>query len=486
MQADLLANDLIANAPLLILGLGSLVVLLGDLFAKKSIAHYLTQITLIIALFFAFKAICPSCHDTGVKATSSFLNTMFNDRLANLVNLLLIAGTLLVSTFSGKKLSEAGIDSESEYNSLLLISTAGAIVFANASEFITMFIGLETMSMALYCLCASAVQRPTATESGLKYFLLGSFSSAFLLYGMVLLYGLSGSTYYSEITVAINSLAGSTEPAILAFAIGLLIIGLVFKIGLVPFQFWAPDVYQGAPTAVTAYMSCVIKAAAVIASLRVILGVFADSISIWSPAIWLMAVLTLVFANLVALRQRSLKRLLAYSSIGHAGYIAMAFLTPANQGATAAIFYYLVAYTLMTIGAFTVLFLFSSSDQPEADDISNLNGFASNNPFLAAVFSLFLLALAGLPPGMAGMLGKFYIFNSAIKAGYVGLAIIAVLCAAVSCYYYLRVIVAMYFIESDKEVRTVEVSSEAYLVLLVCASLVVILGICPSIVYNLL
>ncbi|MCB0337883.1 MAG: hypothetical protein KDD62_16310, partial [Bdellovibrionales bacterium] len=238
------------------------------------------------------------------------------------------------------------------------------------------------------------------------------------------------------------------------------------------------------PTPITAYMACVIKAAAVTVAMRVFWILFGDYTELWAGAVWLVAVLTMFIANVIALRQRSLKRMLAYSSIAHAGYLAMALLNVDSGGP--AILFYLVVYTLMTMGAFGIVLLVSNRfpDSKSADDITRLNGFAYKNPVLAFMMTIFMLSLAGIPPAMGGMLGKFYIFNAAIEADYVGLAIIGVLCAAIACYYYLRVIVAMYFIEPDNDQPALVVDLGVGGMLALCALAVIGFGLFPSVLYN--
>lgn len=476
MQADILAIS-----PFLCLAIGALIILIIDIFTENDIAKPLGVIFSTGALFFSVSMLCPSCY--GGEFGLAFFDTVYVDKLSYLISALLSFGTLLTILFTSSSLADADIDTPTEYYSLILMSSAGALVFANAAELITLFLGLETMSMGLYCLCASAVNRKSSSESGLKYFLLGSFSSAFLLYGVVLIYGLTASTYYVQIAEVVTSVSGITEPGILAAGIGLIVLGVAFKIGLVPFHFWTPDVYQGAPTPITAYMAVVIKASAVIAGTRILFDVFPSQFEIWEPALWLISVITLVFANAVALRQRSLKRMLAYSSIGHAGYISMAFLAK-DSGGFSAILYYLVAYTLMTVGAFAIVYAVTKEkkDANGSDDISTLNGFANKNPWLAACMTLFMLALAGLPPGMSGMIGKFYVFTSVIKANYIGLAVIGMLSATVACYYYLRVIVAMYFVKPEGDTAEITIPASLNFAILVSGILIVVFGICPSIV----
>jgi len=260
----------------------------------------------------------------------------------------------------------------------------------------------------------------------------------------------------------------------------------------VPFHFWAPDVYQGAPTPVSAFMATVVKVAAVGALIRIMWGIFGgDVYAFWVGAVWFLAALTMIIGNVLALRQRSLKRMLAYSSVAHAGYILAAILAPGEFGGGEAILFYLVIYTLMTVGAFGVVLLSApravdTPDAADADDITRLNGFAKTQPILAALMALFMFALAGLPPGIAGFVGKFYIFHSVVKAEFVGLAIIGVLGSAISCYYYLRVVVAMYFLPENNETGLAlpPVHTLAVGALVVCGVGVVLLGIFPTSLYD--
>ena len=467
-------NDLWLIAPMLVVSGGSLLLLLLDVFVRRPWPRSLFA----AAVFLVALPYIMQTYSLTVPGQTIFSGMLFADPFANFFSFLLIVGSVLVLLLGVGRLKEQGIENEGEYYALLLMSTVGAIVFVSAAEMITMFLGLELMSMALYCLCGSARMNRNSIESALKYFLLGSFSSAFLLYGMALLYGLTGSTQIMEMVAALPE----ADVGLTLMGMGLILVGLLFKIGIVPFHFWTPDVYQGAPTPVTVYMACVIKAAAVGTALRVVWTVFPEFYEQWSGFLWLLAVLTMVLANLVALRQRSLKRMLAYSSIGHAGYMLMAFLAPGEAQGGSAILFYLVVYTLMTVGAFAVLLTLVRDEESTVphDDIRRFNGFGYEHPVLGGLMALFMFSMAGIPPGMAGLLGKFYLFSSVVSAGFVGLAIIGVLCAAVSCYYYLRVIVAMYFIEPDGDVVAVSVDSALWGALFICAVGVVLLGVFPG------
>lgn len=473
-------QDLILILPMLILSFGVVAILILDTFIKTSWNRALFTSSFLIMALVACAYVAPG-YAVGQRA---FFGAVYVDSFALLLNVLIISGSIIAIMFAAKQVNEnnsSGIESPGEFYALLLVASIGAIIFATAAETFTLFIGLETMSIALYCLCGSAIKIRSSSESALKYFLLGSFASAFMLYGIALIYGLTGSTEIELIrqAVASNQLANY---GLYYFAIGFLLVGFAFKVALVPFQFWAPDVYQGAPTSITAYMSCVVKASSVAAMLRVMWTAFSvPQISpAWAAAIWVIALFTMTFGNLVALRQNSLKRMLAYSSISHAGYILVAFLSPGVESG-AAILYYLVAYTVMTLGAFGVVMIVTdkhvTTNHP--DDISRFNGLALANPGLALVMAIFMLSLAGLPPGFAGMLGKFYLFNAAIKANYIGLAIVGVINSAISCYYYLRVLVAIYFKESTEK-ADFQTSYGRQAALAICAVATIAIGLFPN------
>lgn len=466
-------------SPALVLTAGAFLILMLEVFLKRAWSRAAVTLVSIVGALLALAKF-----QAGFMPNRTiFWGALFADPYSLMVSAIILAASALPVLIGMKSLSAEGIDSESEYYSLYLMSLVGAIIFASAADLITLFLGLEIMSMALYCLCGGAIRFRRSGEAALKYFILGSFSSAFLLYGIAILYGLTGSLVISKIAEA----AMAQQGALLFFALALMLVGFIFKIGAVPFHFWVPDVYEGAPTPVTAYMSCVVKAGAIAAALRVVWSGFAEFPIFWDYSISVIAGATMLIGNLVALRQRSLKRMLAYSSIAHAGYMLLAFLAPRYDGGPA-IFYYLIGYSAMTMGAFAVVMAVASAYNNEkgSDDITRFNGLAARSPFLAAMMSLFMLSLAGLPPGMVGLLGKFYIFNSAISAGYVSLSILGILASAVSVYYYLRVIVAMYFIESkgDEAEPVPVVAKPLKLALLVCAVLVVFGGTFPAPLYD--
>jgi NADH-quinone oxidoreductase subunit N len=469
-------RDLELVAPFLIMGLGSFLVMLLEVTLKGNWSRgFVTMCILLAALVSAVWF--GDSYGPGVSAFGGFVAA---DRLALFSTLLLTAGAVLVLLLCIDRFEREGITAPGEFCTLYLMTTSGAILFANASELLTLFVGLELMSLCLYPLCGAALGRKGSAESALKYFLLGSFSSAFLLYGIALVYGLTGHTDYASIA----EVAGSLDSGAFRLALGLILVGLVFKVGAAPFHFWAPDVYEGAPTSVTAFMATVIKSASVLAAMRVLWLCFGANLIGWTRPLWLVAVLTMTLGNLIALRQRGLKRMLAYSSIAHAGYLLVALLVPyTNSTGGAAILYYLVAYTLVSVGAFAVVLAVTAAPTGEerSDDITVMNGLGKRRPLLAFAMTVFLFSLAGIPPGMAGLVGKIYLFSAAVNANLVGIVIIGVLNSAVSCYYYLRVIVAMYFIESENEREEVmPIGVPIAGAIAACAILAVVFGVFPS------
>lgn len=499
------ADELAIASPAMVLAIGALAVLLIEVGMPRSsereglrAVDMLSFFTLVVALA-QLVGISPLISP----GLTVLRGAVFADPFSWFVSLVIVLAALVALMLGAGRLSAEGIRARGEFLSLYLMSTAGAVMFVSAAEAITLFLGLEIMSMPLYCLCSasicgSGVQQKRSAESGLKYFLLGSFSSAFMLYGIAVAYGLTGSTKLITIAGAVPA----THSVAMYLAAGLILVGLAFKVAAVPFHFWAPDVYQGAPTTVTAFMASAVKVAAVAVTMRILWGVFDLQIVFhsgvqavfWSGAVATLAVLTMCVGNLVALRQRSIKRMLAYSSIAHAGYMFVALLAPGGEfGGGAAILYYLVAYSVMTLGAFGVVLLVIAPHLAEqhSDDLSRFAGLSSRKPFLAALMALFMLSLAGIPPGLAGLLGKFYLFSAAVKADYTWLAVIGVVNSAISCYYYLRVIVVMYFQEQEHgESETAPAANDDGIdlvcrgALVLCAAGVIILGLFPSVLHS--
>jgi NADH-quinone oxidoreductase subunit N len=320
-----------------------------------------------------------------------------------------------------------------------------------------------------------------SVEASLKYFLLGAFATAFLLYGMAMIYASTGIVDAVELKhFLINKIFTRQPFALTMFAVGtgLLLVGFGFKIASVPFHMWTPDVYQGAPTSVTAYMATGVKAAAFAALLRVFYTALLPLISGWSGIVWILAVLTMLVGNITALAQRDVKRLLAYSSIAHAGYILVAFIT-GDRELSASILFYLLVYTFMNIGAFTVVMALGRNGE-EHTDLDSFAGLGTRQPFLALSMSIFLLSLAGVPP-LAGFAGKFYVFSAAVKAQYYWLAVIGILTSVVAAFYYLRIIMYMYFREPAGAPAETDSAPQYTLVMLICIYALLHMGIFPRI-----
>jgi NADH-quinone oxidoreductase subunit N len=314
------------------------------------------------------------------------------------------------------------------------------LLMGGAADLVVVFLGLELMSLSVYVLAGIRRRSPTSAEAAIKYFLLGAFASGFLLYGIALVYGATGSTnlYAISFQLADGALVGRP---MLGLGIAMLLIGFGFKVSAVPFHMWAPDVYDGAPTPVTAFMAAAVKAAGFAALIRVALVAFGEASAAWQVAIWWLAVLTMVLGNLVALAQRRLKRMLAYSSIAHAGYLLVAVATASVAGSGAFLFY-ILAYTAMTVGAFAVLGAVGRDGESDVL-VDDLDGLAARRPWVAFAMTVFMLSLLGFP-GTAGFIGKWLILTAAIDAGQVSLAILLVLASVVSAGYYLPVVMAMY------------------------------------------
>ena len=355
--------------------------------------------------------------------------------------LLLIAGAfsiLISSAYVFRQRLQAG-----EFYSLLLYSMVGMMLMVGARDLLILFLGLEVMSIAVYALAAINRRDRKSGEAGLKYFLLGAFATGFFLYGIALLYGATGSTNIALIAAAV--VTGNVANGLLVFGIAFLIIGFGFKVSIVPFHMWTPDVYEGSPAPVTAFMATAVKTAAFLAFLRVFMVAFQGVYDSWWAILWWLAAITMVVANLIALVQPNVKRMLAYSSIAHAGYLLMAIVA-ANEIAAAGMLFYLLVYTLMNIGAFGIVISVAHQGE-ERLQIEDYAGFGWKQPLLGVFLTIFLLSLAGFP-GTGGFMGKIFLLQGAVEANLWTLAIILVLATVVSYWYYLRVVWFMWMKEA--------------------------------------
>jgi NADH-quinone oxidoreductase subunit N len=370
-----------------------------------------------------------------------------------------------------------------EYYAFVLLALSGMMVMVSAVDLLTIYLGTELMSLSLYVMAGLKRSEPHSLEASAKYFVLGAFSSGILLYGISLLYGATGSTRLPAIAAAI---AGrSLDDPLLLFATILLAVGFGFKLAVVPFHMWTPDVYQGAPTSVTAFMAVASKAASFGAFLRVFLEGLNGLKANWSAVFLLLCLATLGLGNVVALVQTNIKRMLAYSSIAHAGYALIGVVAAGrlgNSSAIASVLLYLALYTFMTFGAFAIVAMLRKDNKMEGDEIEDFTGLSKRHPVAALLMLIFMVSLAGIPP-TAGFIGKFYVFMSAVEAGMPWLAVIALMFAAVSAYYYLRLVMVMYMRERDDALGIAPrlVMSPTLSIVLACAVAgVVIFGIYPN------
>jgi NADH-quinone oxidoreductase subunit N len=409
----------------------------------------------------------------GVGDVGGFQNTLRGDGYAVFFAILLCTGSLLTILMSVDFLRQYPIP-PGEYYSLVLLSTSGMIFLAAANDLIVLFLALEIMSVAVYVLSGLLRREVRSTEAALKYFLLGAFATGFLLYGIAFFYAASGSTRLDLIAQAIAR-DGLGSYALLGIA--LVLVGFGFKVALIPFHVWMPDVYEGAPTVVTAFMAVGVKAAAFAAFARVFLDALGAVAAHWSGLLWVLAALTMTVGNVTAVRQRSVKRMLAYSSIAHAGY-ALVGLVAASSDGGAALLFYLAVYAFMTIGAFGVVMALGRHGEPN-EDLDDWAGVGFRHPVLGLSMTVFMLSLAGFPP-TAGFAGKFYLFSAAIDAGYVGLAVVGVLNSLVSVYYYLGVLVQMYMAEGSRQIDAPWSRPCLLFTILVAVAATLVVGVLPS------
>ena len=404
---------------------------------------------------------------------SAYSGLLRMDTFSLFVHGIVISVAALAILGSFDYLDREGIQ-RGEYYALILFATAGMGILAGATELLTAFIGLEMSSISTYILAGFRRNVQKSNEASLKYFLLGSFATAFFLYGIALTYGATRSTRFDVISQAIATHGTGT---LLILGLGLIFVGLGFKVVAAPFQIYTPDVYEGAPTPVTAILACGPKAAAFALMLRIFYSAFGGASHIWFWAIWVSAVLTMCIGNFAALVQTNVKRLLAYSSIAHAGYILVAFVA-ASQIGVAAVLFYLAAYAAMTLGAFLIAAHVGGTGEQRLA-IADYAGLGAEHPWVAASFALFLFSLLGLP-ATAGFLAKFYAFQAALDQRIVWLVVIAAINSVIGAYYYLKVVVAMYFHEPNKQWPATPMRAPMFISLLVTSAATIYLGVLPD------
>jgi len=434
-------------APMLILAVGALVLLaLSAVLPKRPRVGLYPALTSAIGGLALLAAVLEWFDRAAKAGTVEIGGQIFYDRFSVLFMILISVAVILSSTATDSYLRREGLDGVEAYV-LMLMSATGAMLMAEAGGLIMLFLGLEIMSISLYVMAAFHRRRAQSGEAGLKYFILGSFSSALFLYGIALVYGATGSTQFAQIA---SYLAGNVpaNTGVLLAGMALLIVGLGFKVAAVPFHFWTPDVYQGSPTPFTGFMAAVAKAAGFAGLLRVLTQALGTQQAYWRPIVWLLAVLTLGVGAVMAIAQRDLKRMLAYSSISQAGYVLLGVQAATAQGSSAALFY-LFTYTLIVIGTFAVIDVVQGKGEARSD-LGAIRGLARRNPLLGAAMLVLLLAQAGVP-FTSGFLAKFYVIQASVDQGQYYLAVIAMLAAAVAAFFYLRVGLLMYQAPSEPE-----------------------------------
>ncbi|MCX5860642.1 MAG: NADH-quinone oxidoreductase subunit N [Deltaproteobacteria bacterium] len=458
--------------PALILCITGLIVMIAGLFIRKGAATTAALISLA-GILIAFWANSP----IRLLNKPAFGGLISLDPYSWFFNLLILISTGLTALMSVRYLYDEGLELY-EYFVLLLFAAAGMMFMVSGTHILIIFVGLETLSISIYVLTGILPDNQKSSEAALKYLILGAFSSGIFLYGAALIYGAAGSLALPAMTKYFTAMPGYSMGML---GMGLLLAGFAFKVAAVPFHMWTPDVYEGAPAPLTGFMSVGVKAAAFAAFMRVFFEALSAIQINWAPILWGLAVLTMILGNLAALTQENIKRMLAYSSIAHAGYILVGMVAGKEAG-TAAVLYYLLAYTFTNLGAFAVVALVGRKGEANVL-IDDYRGLARVHPLLALVMSIFLFSLAGIPP-TAGFVGKFTVFSAAINTGYIWLVIIGVLTSAASVFYYFRVIMKMYMEAPEIEPQKLQFGPLTVVALSVAVTAVLYIGIFPTTYLN--
>jgi NADH-quinone oxidoreductase subunit N len=471
-----MAAEYLPVLPLILLVAGGLVILLLEPFTAPARKSRMGQ----IAVLSTFTAAYSLSFFWNAPERELFHGMLAVDRFGIFFQWLFLVITGICALIS-LRFNERENMNRGEYYALLLFACSGMVLMAASADLILTFLGIEILSIATYILAGFKRADLRSNESALKYFILGSFATAFLLYGIALLYGSTGSTNYRAIQEALAARLSMPGPALAG--LGLLLVGFGFKLATVPFHAWAPDVYEGAPSPVTAFMLVGPKAAGFAALIRVLIQAVPILANDWRSVLWLVAILTMTLGNTVAVRQTNIKRMLAYSAIAQAGYLLVGIVAhnPAGQAAVA---FYLMVYTLMNLGAMSVVLSLSRQGDARVH-LEDYAGLARSAPVPAAALSLFLISLAGIPL-TGGFIGKFYLFGAALSEGFIGLVVIAVLNSVLSVYYYFRVMVYMYMREpADTQEPPATIPAPVMAVILIAAAGILVLGVFPGPAMNL-
>ena len=464
-------SSLLVVAPEIFLLSSIVIILMLDLFLSKNFkqtTYYLTQFSLFITAILAFNLI-------GQPETIIFSSSFILDDMGSIFKVFTLIFTMVAMVYTRYYLLQHNLF-RGEFLVLVLLAVLGMMVMISGYSLLTLYLGLEILSLSLYTLIAIAKTRKQAVEAALKYFVLGAIASGILLYGMSMIYGISGSLNISEIATFSTSSLGSREILILNFGLVFLVIGIAFKLGAVPFHMWVPDVYAGSPTAVTMFLSTVPKIAALAMLVRLLIDGLSAMQPYWSDLFIVLAVLSVAVGSLAALMQTNIKRMLAYSTISHIGFVLLGFATGIVSGYSAAVFYILV-YILMSLAAFGMIILLNKQGF-EADKISDFRGLSQHSPWFALMMLIIMLSMAGIPP-FIGFYAKFFILQQLLDAGFVAITIIVVVFAVISAYYYLQVIKTMYFTKTSNIIK-INAPIDVQLILSINALLIVAVGLFPN------
>jgi NADH-quinone oxidoreductase subunit N len=476
-------------SPLLVLLFGALLLLLvGSLTPQwrrgwYGLASALTASAAIVLSIFLWRDISSS----GPKLLVG--GALALDHFAVLASIAICSAVLLVSLVTSDYLAGEKSDMPEIY-ALYLTAAIGGIVMVSANDLIVLFLGLETLSLSLYLLAASNRKRAESQEAGLKYFILGGFASAFFLYGVALTYGATGTTRLVDINLALNSyITIPRNDTLLLVGVGLMLVGFGFKVSLVPFQAWTPDVYQGSPTPVTAFMASAGKVAALVALVRVFITAFPSRADDWGPAVFVLAALTLVVGSFVAVVQTDVKRMLAYSSISHAGFILVGLEASSHRSSPdvgnglTAIAVYVVLYAALVVGTFSVVTVVAQNSNDGSASLDAFKGIGKNNPLLALAMTVLLLAQAGVPL-TSGFVAKFGVIQAAVNVGSYKLSVIAMVCAVIAAFVYLRIMVSMWLSDATNSV-SVKVPMFSTIAIAIAVSVTLVIGVLPSLLLDL-
>ena len=445
------------------------VVMLVDLAAgeaRRYITYLLTQATLLGCAFLTFVSF-------SAETTFTFSGMFVDDAMADILKIMVYATVSAVLIYSYTYVRERGILT-GEFFCLILFATLGMMVMISASHFLTLYIGLELLSLSLYALVALRRDSIVATEAAMKFFVLGALASGFLLYGMSMVYGATGSLHIANVSEAIKDGVGNHE--VLVIGLVFIVAGLSFKLSAAPFHMWAPDVYEGAPTAITLFIGSAPKLAAFAFVMRLLVEGLGEMVTDWQGMLIILAVMSMAVGNIAAIAQTNIKRMLAYSTISHMGFLILGFISADWNGYSSALFY-VITYVLMTLGIFAMVMMLSRSGF-EAENISDFKGLSKRNPWYAFITLLLMFSLAGIPP-MVGFYAKLAVLQAVVNAGFVWLAVAAVIFSLIGAFYYLRIVKFMYFDAPETE-EPIAVKSDVKVLISVNCLAVLILGIFPQ------